>query len=85
MKNSDYNGFNKDKISALPQGVQKDMAVFLDSIKDKSPEEKIASMLKYKKEFDKFNIDKKVKEDIGRELEEGLSPSQKEAIKKHLR
>ncbi|MFV0520214.1 MAG: hypothetical protein ACK5LY_08055 [Lachnospirales bacterium] len=85
MKNLNCNSNLKDTVSKLPNDVKNDMNIFLETIKNKSPEEKIDAMLKYKKNFEKFNINKKVKDDIGKEVENSLSNEEKQIINKHLK
>ncbi len=75
LKNSKY-------INELPNNVKKDMSMLLKKINGKSKEEKIKEILKFKKDFDKNNIDENLKENIANEVKSSLSNKEKEILNK---
>ncbi|MFV0441893.1 MAG: hypothetical protein ACK5LV_11500 [Lachnospirales bacterium] len=53
-------------INKLPNQVQNDIVELVRGFKGKSKEDNIKDMLAYKKKFDKYNIDQKLKGDIAK-------------------
>lgn len=70
-------------INKLPNQVQNDIVELVRGFKGKSKEDNIKDMLAYKKKFDKYNIDQKLKGDIAKDISKTLSTEEKELIKQY--